>query len=364
MTLASLTAALMLSAAPAIAQMQQEKMQKGSEGGGPPQAQGSSSAPSQSQEAEPGPKAGKSTAKGRDSGDKGAARSEGKSGKASASQRTESKGKSDKQRAEKSAEPKEKSTKGSAQKSAEPQDRKGTAEKSGDRKGTAEKSGDRKSTGQKADDADRKGTAQKSPEPKDKAAKSAGDKRSGDRVRVSEREQTNVRQAIKKHRDINRVNVNFSVSIGTRVPRSVHLVALPPAVIAIVPAYRSYRYFVVNDQLCIVDPATYEIVEIIVISDQTAGRSDGGASAALVLSDAERALIIEHIDVRGGSTLGLGALSVGADVPRDVELRVFPNLVVEKVPKLKEYKFFTAESRIAIVDPRGSRVELVLENRR
>ena len=66
----------------------------------------------------------------------------------------------------------------------------------------------------------------------------------------------------------------------------------------------------------------------------------------------------------GGSTLGLGAIAEGADVPRDVQVRVFPDAVVQKVSKVKGYRFFTAESRLAIVDPQGSKVLLVIEQRR
>jgi hypothetical protein len=54
----------------------------------------------------------------------------------------------------------------------------------------------------------------------------------------------------------------------------------------------------------------------------------------------------------------------GVDVPRDVTLRTFPATVVERVPKLREYKFIVAEDRLAIVDQRGSQVQLVIEERR
>jgi hypothetical protein len=57
-------------------------------------------------------------------------------------------------------------------------------------------------------------------------------------------------------------------------------------------------------------------------------------------------------------------LSEGADVPRDTEVRVFPETIVQKVPKLRGYKFFTAENRIGIVHPETSKVQLVIEGRR
>ena len=49
-------------------------------------------------------------------------------------------------------------------------------------------------------------------------------------------------------------NVNFSISIGTRVPRSVQLRALPADLVTVVPQYRGYSYFVVEQQMVIVEP--------------------------------------------------------------------------------------------------------------
>jgi len=162
--------------------------------------------------------------------------------------------------------------------------------------------------------------------------------------------------------NVNRAtNINVSINDGTRLPRSVHLVALPAAVIEIVPEYRRYSYFVKDDQICIVDPDSYEIVEIIPASGQVARRR---GPARLVLTDEERAIVLREVDMRDGSTLGLGALAEGSDVPRDVKVRVLPETVVQKVPKLKGYSFFTAENRLAIVDQQGSKVQLVIEQRR
>lgn len=236
--------------------------------------------------------------------------------------------------AEKSAEPKDKATKGTAEKAPAPQD-----------KG--------------------KGTAEKAPAPQDKSTKGAAsepDKSGiGNQVQLTEEKRTNVSQTILKDRNVNRAtNINVSINVGTRLPRSVHLAALPASVIEIVPEYRSYRYFVKDDQICIVDPNSYEIVEIIPASGQVAMRS---GPAALVLTDEERSIILREVDMSGGSTLGLGAVTEGSEVPRDVKVKAFPETVVQKVPKLRGHKFFTAENRLAIVDQHGSKVQLVLERR-
>ena len=48
------------------------------------------------------------------------------------------------------------------------------------------------------------------------------------------------------------------------MPRSLSLHVIPNDILVIVPEYRRYRYFVVGDEVVIVDPATYEVVEVIV----------------------------------------------------------------------------------------------------
>jgi hypothetical protein len=257
------------------------------------------------------------------------------------------------------AEPKEKTTKGAQ---GEPRDKaiKGTAEK-----GTEPKDKATKGTAEKATEPKTKGSAEKSAEPKDKATKGAAEKGSAGRVQLSEQQRTNVGQTLLKDQRVNRAtNVNISISVGTRVPRSVRLVALPATVISIVPEYRTYRYFVVDDRICIVDPGTYEIVEIITVSDRTAGDRPSGGSARLALTEEEKSIILREVDMGGSSTLALGSLTEGADVPRDIELRVFSETIVQKVPKVKDYKYFSAENRVAIVDPQGAKVQLVLEKGR
>jgi hypothetical protein len=48
--------------------------------------------------------------------------------------------------------------------------------------------------------------------------------------------------------------------VGTRVPQSAQLYAVPETVAVEVPAIKSYKYMVVNDRVVLVDPATSEVV--------------------------------------------------------------------------------------------------------
>jgi hypothetical protein len=49
--------------------------------------------------------------------------------------------------------------------------------------------------------------------------------------------------------------------VGTRVPESVQLYAVPQDVAVVVPAIWSYKYMVVNDRVVLIDPATSEVVD-------------------------------------------------------------------------------------------------------
>jgi hypothetical protein len=112
------------------------------------------------------------------------------------------------------------------------------------------------------------------------------------RVMLSSEQRTRVRQQIFARADVPRVtNVNFAVRVGTIVPTRVRLVAVPDVLITIHPQYRGHRYFVVRDEICIVDDR-HRIVAIIPLDDQTAGysgpaRGSGGAAIAVEWTPAQ-----------------------------------------------------------------------------
>lgn len=84
-------------------------------------------------------------------------------------------------------------------------------------------------------------------------------------VTLSQEQRTKVQGSFARHKGQS-ANVKITVNVGVAVPRTVVLRSIPQDIVVIVPAYRRYRYFVVGDKICIVDPATYQIVEIIVIA--------------------------------------------------------------------------------------------------
>jgi uncharacterized protein DUF1236 len=60
------------------------------------------------------------------------------------------------------------------------------------------------------------------------------------------------------------VNINIEARVGVVMPRRVTLIDVPEDVVIIVPEWRAYKYIVIGGVICIVDPDTYEIVDIIV----------------------------------------------------------------------------------------------------
>jgi uncharacterized protein DUF1236 len=59
-------------------------------------------------------------------------------------------------------------------------------------------------------------------------------------------------------------HVNFSISVGTRVPREgVSFHPLPAEIVTIYPDWRGYEFILVGQQIVVVDPRTFEIVAVI-----------------------------------------------------------------------------------------------------
>jgi hypothetical protein len=86
----------------------------------------------------------------------------------------------------------------------------------------------------------------------------------GKSVQLSDNQRTQIKTVIVKDRNVARVNnVNFNITVGTAVPREVHIAVLPAEVVTIVPEYAGYEYIIVGDQLLIIDPNTLEIVAIL-----------------------------------------------------------------------------------------------------
>lgn len=82
-------------------------------------------------------------------------------------------------------------------------------------------------------------------------------------MNVTNEQRTQITQSIHSV-NVPTANVNVtSVSVGTVLPSSVTFVDVPPAIVRIVPAWRSYKVVKVRDEILVVDPRTRKIVYVI-----------------------------------------------------------------------------------------------------
>ena len=68
-------------------------------------------------------------------------------------------------------------------------------------------------------------------------------------------------------------NVNFSIRVGTIVPTSVRVVEVPATLIEIYPQWRGHHYFVVQEEIIIVD-RDYRIVSVVAVGSGSGAQLD------------------------------------------------------------------------------------------
>jgi hypothetical protein len=82
-------------------------------------------------------------------------------------------------------------------------------------------------------------------------------------AKLSTEQRTKITSVIREQHVEPLNNVNFSIAVGTRVPRDVRFHQLPQEVVTVYPEWRGYDYVLVHDQIIVIDPRTYEIVAIL-----------------------------------------------------------------------------------------------------
>ncbi len=80
---------------------------------------------------------------------------------------------------------------------------------------------------------------------------------------LSAEQRTKIKTVIRETNVRPVTNVNFSISIGTRVPRNVGFHPLPVTVVEYYPAWRGYEFILVGDEIVVINPRTLEIVAVI-----------------------------------------------------------------------------------------------------
>ena len=91
----------------------------------------------------------------------------------------------------------------------------------------------------------------------------------GSNVSLSTEQRTKVRETIIREKNaprLSRSDINISLNVGERIPRDrirIRPLPLPSSIVEIEPQWRGYLYFLVGDEIVVVEPDTYEVVAVI-----------------------------------------------------------------------------------------------------
>jgi Protein of unknown function (DUF1236) len=189
--------------------------------------------------------------------------------------------------------------------------------------------------------------------------------RSSTSVRLNEEQRSRAVDVFSRQNVRSETNINVDVRVGARLPRSVRLNPVPREIVSINPRFRDYRYTVVRDEIVIINPSTYEVVEVIPRSGRgTTGRAPSGdrASSRVNISAEQRRMIRETVikessvprceDVR---------VTVGAEVSRSIRFSPFPEIVVREVPEIREYRYCMHADDVVLIDPDEYRIVEVID---
>src|SRR5260370_20259553 len=154
---------------------------------------------------------------------------------------------------------------------------------------------------------------------------------------------------------------NFSLSVGTAVPRDVRFQPLPAEVVEILPQYRGYNFFIVRDDIVIVEPSTYKIVDVLQRTGRSTAAAPGPAPSShnkATFSDKDREIIRKHArssrteQRTTGSSTTSTRVRIGERLPESVEIRSFPETVYRESPRLLDYRYIERDNRTYVLEPR------------
>jgi hypothetical protein len=174
-------------------------------------------------------------------------------------------------------------------------------------------------------------------------------------VNINDQQRTRVTQAISRLNVQPVTNVNFSLSVGTAVPRDVRLQTLPADVVEVVPQYSGYSFFVVRDEIVIVEPSTSKIVTVLPRSGGNTAAAPAPSRSKVSFTDRDREVVRKHVQTRTErQTTGSAAKTVirrGERLPESVEVEEFPETVYREAPALREYRYIHRDNRTYVVEP-------------
>jgi hypothetical protein len=177
------------------------------------------------------------------------------------------------------------------------------------------------------------------------------------RVEATNEQRTRVRERLfrehraDRNRDKDRIR-GIRPIVGVHIARHHRLHRLPLWVVEFAPIYRGYSYVWIEDTICIVDPETYVIVDVLPASSQRADLTLTPDQMRFVYAEVPKDT---SVDVRI-------RLALGAEIPRNVALYTFPDHVLARIPKLASYRYVVVDDEVVIVDPADYAVVLVISD--
>jgi hypothetical protein len=183
----------------------------------------------------------------------------------------------------------------------------------------------------------------------------------GANVQLSEQQSTRISAAISSANVRPVTNVNFAISVGTVVPRSVRIQTLPTTIVSVVPQYRGYSYFVTNEQIVIVEPRTYKIVTVLPYSGRGGQTATVRERSKVSFSPSQRQAIRKQVTTSGRASNVSRTIEIGEAVPDEVELTEFPRTIYREVPTVREYRYYRTDRNVVVVDPSDRRVIEIIE---
>lgn len=175
-------------------------------------------------------------------------------------------------------------------------------------------------------------------------------------VNINDQQRTRISQSVARLNVKPLTNVNFSLSVGTVVPRDIRFEPLPADIVEIVPQYRGYSFFMVRDEIVIIDPSSYQIVAVLPQSGGSRAAAPARSHQKVTFSDRDREAVRKYSRVsKEKRTVGGPAIQsqvrVGERLPRDVEFEEFPDEVYRDAPTLREYRYLRRENRTYVIEP-------------
>jgi hypothetical protein len=128
----------------------------------------------------------------------------------------------------------------------------------------AQKQDDKSRNAQSKPDSNKSGTSAQGDTKSSTTAQGSDKNAGGAKANLTVEQKTKIRETVIKSSNAPRVtNVNFSISVGTVIPRTVRFAPLPPVLVEFYPSWRGYDYVIVEERIVIIEPSSFKIVAVL-----------------------------------------------------------------------------------------------------